>query len=269
MIRLLVTAKVARELGLDRDQKEAFRDAWREAERALAFLPRDTPAAEKAQAVQPALDGFLAVLDDDQRRRAAPLIAQARARWGAEDPAPEPEAGPAEGEDPRGEEGADIGGPSAAEMDLEAEAMAFAEGASVSILGRLESAGIAVPDPDDLDDAELPARLRDLIARLADHRVYLTRTDHLTDRGLFEFLVDDGLRTEQPEARFGEESEFWITCLHTDSHEGLYLYLAFYASEADRLNARRRGMALPDRREPIVDRDRHLPRPPGAEAPPA
>src|SRR5262245_46182176 len=50
-----------------------------------------------------------------------------------------------------------------------------------SLFSALENAGIALPNPDDLDDAQTNVKLREVIHALANLGVYLQYTDHLSD----------------------------------------------------------------------------------------
>src|SRR5947207_9442627 len=48
--------------------------------------------------------------------------------------------------------------------------------------------GVELPAPIDLTDAQLRAKLAELITELAKMNVYLCSTDHLNDRQLYELL---------------------------------------------------------------------------------
>src|ERR1041384_1191656 len=58
----------------------------------------------------------------------------------------------------------------------------------ISLLRLLENAGLEIPAPDQLDDNTLPAKLQEVIQRMATLGAYLLHTNHLSDRELFEYL---------------------------------------------------------------------------------
>src|SRR5206468_622242 len=62
-----------------------------------------------------------------------------------------------------------------------------------SLFATLQKHGIALPSPDELDDAELYLKLWEVIHALADLGVFLCSTDHLSDRELYAHLWCDAL----------------------------------------------------------------------------
>ena len=62
---------------------------------------------------------------------------------------------------------------------------------------QLAGSGFELPPPDALSDEALSARLWALIRRRAERRVFLSRTDHLSDRELYSHLYFDALREER------------------------------------------------------------------------
>lgn len=132
----------------------------------------------------------------------------------------------------------------------------------ISLFQILENAGLTVPAPDDLDDTALMARLWEVIERLSSLGAYLSNTNHLRDRELYEYLYHDGLREEA--ILFPEDPTYvyMLDILGSGGEDDHQLYLKFYADEEYRTQWRLSwpNDAIPEHEDPPFDRDAKLPK---------
>ena len=77
--------------------------------------------------------------------------------------------------------------------------LAFEHGSTTTLLVELQQIGIDVPPPATLSDDALTEKLREVINGLATLGVVLERTNHLSDRALYERLHDELLQDEMDE----------------------------------------------------------------------
>jgi hypothetical protein len=139
--------------------------------------------------------------------------------------------------------------------------LAFEEQSERPLFEVLAESGVELPPPGDLEGANLSARLWEVIRAMALSGVYLSHTDHLSDRALYERLWSDTLR--EPMTLMPQDRDFacHIDLIGSGSEEDIQLYLKHYADEESR-----REWAL-DRPEDIItarepppyNRNRHLP----------
>jgi hypothetical protein len=150
----------------------------------------------------------------------------------------------------------------ARELELDQEGPPLAD--------HLRAAGVEVPRPDDLDDAVLPSKLREVIEAMARLRVYLSSTDHLNDRELYRYLCEKML--PQPTAISDDPNSAWhYDVIGGGSEEDIAIYLRYYAGSEERRRwaAEFPDLLLPEPEKPPFDRDRHMPRAPWEQRRPA
>lgn len=129
---------------------------------------------------------------------------------------------------------------------------------------QLAEAGVELPEPEALADAALSAKLWEVIDRLAAIRVFLSHTDHLSDRELYTALWHEVLREETRPLVDESNAAYHVSLVGTGSEEDNRAYLAYYADDADREHWRQHfpDEDLPPRKAPPFDRDRLLPQRP-------
>jgi hypothetical protein len=130
-----------------------------------------------------------------------------------------------------------------------------------SLLDVLAESGVILPPPEELDDAQINAKLWELIQGLSLVGTFLHNTDHLSDRELYTELWNEELR--EPTVLMPEDTAFacHIDMVGSGSPEHLNLYLKYYADERARQSWREDWPEdeIPEHEEPPYDRDRRLP----------
>ncbi len=126
---------------------------------------------------------------------------------------------------------------------------------------QLEEAGIELPPPESMDDRELTTKLWEVIDGLARLRVFLSQTDHLSDRELYDLLWRNLLRESVKDLPLDDFSAWHIDLLGSGSEEDTHFYLKYYADEDWRQDWHSSfpDDPIPDRAEPPYERDRQLP----------
>jgi hypothetical protein len=128
---------------------------------------------------------------------------------------------------------------------------------------QLERAGVSLPAPETLNDQEVTAKLWEVINKLAQMRVFLEDTDHLSDRELYTTLWSDELREETKDIVLDQDSACHYQLLSGGSDEDNQLYLKYFADEKWRewWHKDYPDDPMPDHEDPPYDRDRLLPQP--------
>jgi hypothetical protein len=142
--------------------------------------------------------------------------------------------------------------------------LAFEEAPQVRLFEELEKGGLSLPAPDDLDDAQLNAKLWEVIRGMSLLGAYLYHTDHLSDRELYCLLWAELLREETVIRPVNPGFAEHIDIVGSGSKEDIELYLKYYADEDERLSWADDcpDTALPDRETPPFKRDELLPQAP-------
>ena len=152
------------------------------------------------------------------------------------------------------------------------QVVAYEEAPWTTHFKQLEQCGVELPAPETLDDQQLAAKLWEVVDRLAAMRVFVTSTNHLSDRELYSQLWNESLREETPAMQFDESGAWTINLVSSGSDEDTYLYLKHYADEEWRLHWLKDfpDYEMPAHEDPRYARDRSLPQatygpPPGSE----
>jgi hypothetical protein len=147
------------------------------------------------------------------------------------------------------------------------EHILFMEGVDEQpLFDELECGGVPLPPPKALDDVQLQTKLWEVIHAMALLGQYLLRTDHLSDRQLYELLWDRILREPTSICPNNPNAACYIDILGGCSEEDLQLNLKYYADEEERLAWAEEfpDDFIPPHEDPPFDRDRYLPEPPYA-----
>jgi hypothetical protein len=141
----------------------------------------------------------------------------------------------------------------------------FETAPSTTDFERLIEAGVDLPEPDGVKDDQLHDTLWNVITALADLRVFLDHTDHLSDRELYTSLWEDLLREEIPLLPDDNTGNWHVSVLGGWSEADTRLFLKYYADERWRKDWAKEfpELEIPPHEDPPYDRDRHLPTPYG------
>ncbi len=117
------------------------------------------------------------------------------------------------------------------------EQIIFMEGVNEQpLFDLLEKGGVRMPSPETLDDSQLQPKLWEVINGMALLGCYLSSTDHLSDRQLYEVLWREILREPTSVSPNDSNSSCNIDILGGCSEEDLQIRLKYYADEDERLD---------------------------------
>lgn len=141
------------------------------------------------------------------------------------------------------------------------QVLAFESAEMVSLFDRLVREGVALPEPDQLSDEGLSAKLWEVIGKLAELQVFLSHTDHMSDRELYTHLWHDSLRFLEPDVPAELGARTHIDVVGSGSDEDIVAYLRYFADDQVRADWRADfpDMEIPKHEDPPFDRDQHLP----------
>ena len=134
----------------------------------------------------------------------------------------------------------------------------------ISLFRMLENSGLEIPASETLDDQSINQKLMEIIERMASMGAYLLHTNHLSDRQLFDYLYDDGLREEAVLFPENANYAYVLDLTGSGSEEDNQVYLKYYADEQHRRQWAQDWPddVIPEHEDPPFDRDQHLPRSP-------
>lgn len=131
----------------------------------------------------------------------------------------------------------------------------------VTQLDKMNRTGFDFPPSSTMTDPELSAKLTALIEHLAKMYFFISNTNHLSDRELYDWLRNDGLKEQVPDTSFGPNSCYQLDVLGSYGEEEMELYNKYYATPERRERDMQRypEMKMPAHIDPPYDRDRTLP----------
>ena len=154
--------------------------------------------------------------------------------------------------------------PADMEEEFLRQVLEYETAAPMSLFRLLENSGLEIPPPDQLDEASLTVKLKEIVERMASLGAYVLHTNHLTDRELYCYLYVDGLREEAVLFPENPSYAYMIDLTGSGSDADNQTYLKYYADEEHRKRWAQDWPddAMPEHEEPPFDRDRFLPQSP-------
>jgi hypothetical protein len=134
------------------------------------------------------------------------------------------------------------------------------KGPRTTLFALLARHGVPVPHPDEVVEADITSAVWKVIHALADERVILDCTNHLSDRELYSLLWTRFLREDHPAIPDHGKVTTHIDMLGSWTNEDVQTYLRYYAEEESRQNwVQNFHEKIPEHVDPPYDRDRFLP----------
>ena len=140
--------------------------------------------------------------------------------------------------------------------------LAYESAGETTHFNQLTEQSIELPAPDELDDAALSTTLWEIIHGLAKRNVFLSQTDHWSDRELYEKLWHETLHEITADFPPNSGWNCHIDFLSSGSDEDNELYLKYYADEDYRQRWHKDwpNDVIPPHIDPPCDRDSKLPK---------
>jgi hypothetical protein len=131
----------------------------------------------------------------------------------------------------------------------------------ITILAKLERAGVEAPDPEGLSDEAVSLHLWRVIDGLARLRVFLESTNHLSDRELYVVLRSELLLEDVADTPVSDRGSIHTSPIGSGSEEDMQIYHRYYADNRFRRSWMKQfpDYDMPPKQKPPYDRDRHLP----------
>jgi len=141
--------------------------------------------------------------------------------------------------------------------------VAYEEAPETTHLEMVKQTGLELPAPDTLNDVALSAKLWQLIQSLARLGVRLEHTNHLSDRELYAWLIEDGLTEETKDLSFMPGTVYHLSPIGGCSDQDNLVYLRYYADDTSRNSWHEEwpDFVMPEHENTPYDRDRYLPDP--------
>jgi len=139
----------------------------------------------------------------------------------------------------------------------------FEEGEYAPFFDRLIKAGVELPAPDELKtDGQVHEKLWEVIHSLQLMNVFISQTNHLSDRELYTELWSDTLREEMMVMPDVPNFHCGLDMMGSYGEEDMYLYLKYYADEERRQEWLKDfpDYEMPEHEDPKYDQDHLLPK---------